>query len=141
MDKVLNALEQAAAGNDPDAIEEAIYQAYENGLVPEFADVFVRLLAIDWHFRHEDVVRAIQQLKPPHAVDLLYETANKQYEYLGYDEFFGLARKCTWALADIGTAEAYGRLQQLARSDNPLIAGYAQKRLDNWEEEASRKGI
>jgi hypothetical protein len=59
---------------------------------------------------------------------------------LHYDEFFNVARKCTWALADIGTPEAHAKLQLLAKNENPMIAQYAQKRLDGWEREMSRKG-
>ncbi len=61
------------------------------------------------------------------------------HEYLAYDQFFGLARKCTWALADIGTPEARARLVQLAGSENPLLASYAKKRLDRWDDERNRK--
>jgi hypothetical protein len=57
-----------------------------------------------------------------------------------YDECFGLARKCTWALADIGTPEAHARLEILAKHSNPQIAAYAQKRLDEWDDERPRNG-
>jgi hypothetical protein len=50
----------------------------------------------------------------------------------GEVEELALVRKCTWALADIGTPEAKARLQDLAKSLNAQIAGYAQKRLDRW---------
>ena len=63
-------------------------------------------------------------------MDILYSTAMRNFDYLDYDEDFGLARKCTWALADIGTPDAWQKLQNLARSQNEIIAGYAQKRLD-----------
>ncbi len=91
------------------------------------------------HFRHEDIVNALQDIKDPRAVEELAEAALVSHEYLAYDEFFGLARKCTWALADIGTPEAKTKLVQLAASENPLIAGYAKKRLDRWDDERKRK--
>jgi hypothetical protein len=93
-----------------------------------------------WHTRHEDIARALQRLRDPRTVDALFSAALSRHDYLAYDEFFGLARKCTWALADIGTIEAKRRLEQLAGSENPMIAGYARKRLGRWEEEMDRKG-
>jgi len=65
--------------------------------------------------------------------------ARVRHEYLDYDEFFGLARKCAWAFADIGTPEAKAKLEQLASSENSLVAGYAKKRLDRWDDEKPRK--
>ena len=67
------------------------------------------------------------------------EAAVVTHQYLDYDEFFGLARKCTWALADIGTPEANTALQELSQVDNQTIADYAQERLDKWEQELYRK--
>jgi HEAT repeat protein len=60
-------------------------------------------------------------------------------EYLQYDENFALARKCTWALTDIGTDAAMAKLQELAGSSNPKIRSYARKRLENWQGEIHRK--
>jgi len=51
-----------------------------------------------------------------------------------------LARKCTWALADIGTPSARSLLETLATNDNEIIAHYAQKRLEQWNS-VNRKGM
>jgi hypothetical protein len=93
-----------------------------------------------WHFSHEDVVHALQRLRSPEAVGLLERTAFSVHKYQDYDETFGLARKCTWAPADIGTPEARLALARLANCNNSFIAVYAKKRLDQWERELHRKG-
>jgi hypothetical protein len=97
------------------------------------------LAEASWHTRHEDIVQSIQRLRCPEAVPALERTAHALYEYLNYDEFFGLARKCTWALADIGTREAYAALERLAKSSNSQIARHAKKRLEHWRDELVRK--
>ena len=81
----------------------------------------------------------LQHLKDPRAIDALFSAATVSHDYLSYDEFFGLARKCTWALADIGTPEARARLEALAAHEVPQIAEYAKERIDNWEDELDRK--
>ena len=140
MNENLRKLFNAIEAKDAEQVEIALGKCFESGLSREFVPALVELLGKSWHYRHEDIVSVLQGLKDPRAVDALYEEAHSEYEYLNYDDCFGLARKCTWALADIGTPEAKAKLHQLAQEDNQFVAEYAQKRLNNWEEEKSRKG-
>jgi HEAT repeat protein len=138
-DQILRRLEHACATQDAGAAETALDEAFRRGLSPAFVPVLIALLGSPWHQRHEDIVRALQELRDPRAVDALYRAALVEYEYREYDEFRGLARRCTWALADIGTAEAFSRLQALASSRDELVAGYARKRIERWQDELGRK--
>lgn len=104
------------------------------------ASILIRLAEAPWHQRHEDVVFALQGLRSPEAVNALERTAFSKHEYLAYDNSHALARKCTWALADIGTPEAHQALTRIASCSDETIAGYARKRLDNWQLELPRKG-
>ena len=140
MEANLSELWSAIEARDAERVEFALYDCYKSGLTPEHVPALMGLLGQAWHYRHEDVVHALQELKDQRAVDALFEEAHATYEYLAYDEFYGLARKCTWALADIGTPEAKAKLEALAREDNKVVAGYARKRLDQWENELDRKG-
>ena len=139
MEAKLRELWGAIEAKDAERVEFALYGLFGSNLTPEYVPALVELLGKPWHQRHEDVVGALQELRDPRAVDALYEEAHATYEYLSYDEFFGLARKCTWALADIGTPEAKTKLEALAQEGNELVAGYAQKRLNQWENELHRK--
>lgn len=139
-DKIICRLDNALQLRDADEVERAIEDAYKSGLSVELVLPLLALLPETFHSRHEDIVGALQQLQDPRAVDAIYEAALVQHDYLDYDENFGLARKCSWALADIGTTRARFRLQMLAQNSNLLIAAYAQKRLDNWNRELDRKG-
>lgn len=138
---VLRDLTLACASRDADRVELALVDAYRVGVTAKFVPTLIELLQTPWHTRHEDVVQLLQQLKDPRAVVPLELAAQSSHDYLSFDEHFGLARKCTWALADIGTEEAKGALSRLAGSDNQLIREYASRRLDRWALEADRKGI
>ena len=140
MEANLRDLHSVIRAKDGERVELALNECFRAGFTREHVPALVGLLGQPWHTRHEDVVSALQQLKDARAVDALYEEALASYEYLEYDEFYGLARKCTWALADIGTPEAKAKLEALAREDNELIAGYARKRLNQWDAELHRKG-
>jgi hypothetical protein len=62
-----------------------------------------------------------------------------KHDHLAYDDRHALARKCTWALADIGTPAARAHLEGIAHRGDPELAVYAQERLANWESELDRK--
>ena len=132
-------LQDAFQSKDRDEVEAALVHAWSAGLHVSMGDALIRLAEAPWHTRHEDVVRGMQQLRYGPAVPALELMAHAAFDYLAYDNFFGLARKCTWALADIGTPEALSALERLSQSGNPLIAGYARKRIDRWQDELARK--
>lgn len=140
MDDILQILRDGIETKDAELVDTALDKYFMSGLSGEIVSELAELLGEPWHHRHEDIVSILQGLKDPRAVDALYKEAHSEYEYLNYDDCFGLARKCTWALADIGTSEAKAKLQQLAQENNQIVAEYAQKRLNSWEEEKSRKG-
>jgi hypothetical protein len=134
-------LEAAVRLQNGDLAETAVFQAFSSGLHAVHSQLLIILAEAPWHSRHEDVVRALQQLHSPAAVDALERTAYAVHNYLAYDDGFALARKCTWAPADIGTPEAQQALTRLASGDNAVIASYAQKRLTNWQNELRRKEL
>jgi hypothetical protein len=133
-------LEEAYRQQNADDLEAALTIGSTFGFSAEHVSLLCHLLFANWHQRHEDIVGALQDLKASEAVDALYRAALEKHEYLAYDQFFGLARKCTWALADIGTSDALAKLRLLAGNENPVIASYAQKRIDRWNRELLRKG-
>lgn len=138
--RVRDSLEAAIRDRDSNLVEATLFEAFTIGLHPVHTTALIVLADADWHLRQEDVVGALQDLRSPSAVDVLERCAFSVHEHLAYDDNFGLARKCTWAIADIGTNEAREALRRIANCDNSTIAGYAKKRLDNWEKELHRKG-
>lgn len=141
MDENLQHLLKAIKAKDEEQVGELLGEYYRSDYSDEYVPALVELLGEKWHCFHEDVVRTLQNLKDSRAVDALYEEAHSEYDYLDYDDCYGLARKCTWALADIGTPEAKVKLQLLAAERNQIVAKYAQKRLNQWEKEQYRKGF
>jgi hypothetical protein len=128
-DPALTALITSAQSGYADAVEHAVRDVYAVGLKPSHVEPLIELLRLDWHTRHEDIVGLLQRAKDDRASDVLLETATRKFDYLDYDESEGLARKCTWALADTGSALAFDHLRTLATNQNGLIANYAKKRL------------
>ncbi|MDB4931786.1 MAG: hypothetical protein JWM10_4270 [Myxococcaceae bacterium] len=74
-----------------------------------------------------------------HAVTALERVALASRAHLAHDNSAALARKCTWALADIGTADAYAALERLSHAKKRRIRVYAWRRITEWAREMSRK--
>ena len=139
----MNAIHQLQAAidkKDGNAVEDALLLCYDKEGGADYVGLLVNLLLADWHMRHEDVALELQRLRSPLAVSALRVTATRKFQYLEYNDSHALARKCTWALADIGTMEAKSKLIEIAACEDPEVAGYAHKRLENWESELGRKG-
>lgn len=132
-------LQVAFERQDSRAVEVALINAFHNGLSADLVPVLVELCRARWHMSHEDVVSALQKVGDVTSVDAIEEAAYVDLSYLDYDEHFGLARKATWALADIGGPIAKEALNRIAASQNPVKAAYARKRLQNWDIELERK--
>lgn len=98
-----------------------------------------QLLMLDWHHCHDQIVSSYQWMSNPITVEILFQTAlNDKIDRLDYKP---IARKCTWALADIGTVESKQKLEQLARCGDSQIEEFSKKRLMNWGKEKYRKGL
>lgn len=96
------------------------------------------LFRLDWHSVHDNLATGFQKRSHPQTAKFLYQQIvnNKIPEF----DYKPISRKCIWALADIGTPESKNYLNELALSSDEVIKGYANKRLQNWEEEMKRKG-
>ena len=139
--RVMSLMRRAIEEKDTEGVGHAVSEAVRIDLPSEVAPGLVELLGLPWHRQHKEVVRVLQLMKHPDAVDALREASLSDYAYRNYDGSYGIGRRCTWALADTGTLAAKEALQSLAQSNNQMIAGYAQQRLDNWENESNRKGL
>ena len=105
----------------------------------EYIDYLNLILTQSWHNSHETIASYLQQIKSPASITALLEAAQMKFKYLEYDNSEALARKCIWALADIGTDKSKAALENLSGFNESTIAGYAKKRIDNWESELNRK--
>ncbi|TAK19468.1 MAG: hypothetical protein EPO40_33150 [Myxococcaceae bacterium] len=132
-------MRHALQSRDPVEVECALLLANIGGISEHDVPTLCEILITPWHTRHEDVAGHLQRLRDPRSIDALSRAAVVKHAYLDYDDSHALARKCTWALADIGTREARSRLEALSCNSDAELAAYAQKRLNAWEEERPRK--
>ena len=136
---VLYMLEQSYIEYDASLLEIAINVlfTFKKDLTGDFIkiiSVLNCLILCDWHKEHENIAMLLQHFKSPTSVDMLYETALKEYSYLNYDESYALAVKCIWGLGDIRTDKAVDKLELLAESSNEVISKNAKKQIKRIHE-------
>ncbi len=134
-------LEGAITLEDAELVEDLLLMGEKCGILqPSLAPVLAKLLLQPWHYHHEDLARMLQRFRDPNTVDALAAAARTKPAYLAaVDDAHALARKCIWALSDIGTAAALGELCRLAAHEDEEVAGYAWRRIERWELERGRK--
>ncbi len=97
-----------------------------------------KMFKYQWHHLHDILATHFQNRRHPSTAKFLFESVLSQK--IPEFEYKPVSRKCIWALADIGTEEAKDYLKQIANSEEETLVGFAKKRLDNWEQEKTRKG-
>jgi HEAT repeat protein len=140
-DPALALLRNAVARQDGGDLARALpLVAPQHTQSDDLAPVLAQALEEPWHELHEDIARTLQLCRDPRTVPALARGARTKHPYLAHDDSHAFARKCIWALADVGTPEAHAHLQELAQEADPEVAGYARRRLTRWNEERERKG-
>lgn len=65
-------LRDAVMRQSAEDVEMALIVCAIFGVTASSLDVLVHLCSADWHYQHENVVSALDQLRQPAAVDALY---------------------------------------------------------------------
>lgn len=137
---VLDGLQEAIAAKDRVALEFAVAEVDPDDVDSDpIVPILCGLLAESWHFEHERLAQTLQRIRDPRASRALAAAATLKFDHMAADDSYPFARKCTWALADIGTDEARAYLVCLAMNSDAMIAGFARRRLDEWQAESNRK--
>jgi len=85
------------------------------------------------HYQHENIALILEWKHSPKLINCTYELAIAKFDYMKEDEFFNIARKCTYALGYTNTPKAKEKLELLAKNENELIREYAIKQLNRHD--------
>lgn len=125
-------LKDAATLKDPDEVEYALMLGFSFGFGRKVIPLLNSLLSQDWHYKHEDIARLLQQFRDPSSVDVLYEVVAKDLAQPG-DDSYPLAVKCIWALGEINTIESREYLKRLTSSTKTVIRENAKRQLARFD--------
>lgn len=107
----------------------ALVVGFTFGFAPEYMGILRRLIDVDWHSSHEDVVSALQTWPLADNVEALFRATQWIPTALEYDDNRALAVKAIWALGKIPGPEAEMKLEALARSDDAILRANAANQL------------
>jgi hypothetical protein len=123
-------LEDAYRAQNAEDLQCALIIGFTFGFAPDHQDILRRLVDVDWHYSHEDIVEALDGLRTPDAVDALYRATQRIPKSLEYDDSRALAVKAIWALGKIPGPEAETKLETLARSGDAILQRTAGEQLE-----------
>lgn len=102
-----------------------------------FTLIFNILILEDWHYKHEDIARFLQQIKSETSVIPLSKAIFSLPKYLlkygELNEYYPFEIKCIWALYSIGNKQAIEIIKTLTNHSNKIIAECAQERIAAFE--------
>jgi hypothetical protein len=124
-------LEAAYRERNADDLDCALLIGFTFQFSYEQSDMLRRLAEADWHFFHEDIIRALDKLRlhDQMTVDTFYKATQFIPGYLDYDEARVLAVKAIWGLGNMATEAANDKLRILAESGEPILSDEAVKQL------------
>jgi hypothetical protein len=123
-------LRTAIENRDPDGVAYAVAAGFSLGYDERHLDPLLILARADWHFRHEDVINALDKLRDPRALDVLFEATQEIPAYLEWDEDRALAGKAIYAIYHIPGPRSRLLLEQLLRDQDRDVRSTARRVLD-----------
>ena len=123
-------LGDAYTAQNAEDLQCALIVGFAFGFATAHKDILHRLVDVDWHNSHEDVVEAFDRLRTPDAVEALFRATQWIPKSLEYDDSRALAVKAIWAIGKIPGTEAETKLETLARSDDAILRKTAVEQLE-----------
>ncbi len=123
-------LDEAYRARSADDLNCALTIGFTFGFAPADKDILCRLIDVDWHYSHEDVVSALKTWPTPDTVEALFRATQWIPKSLNYDDNRALAVKAIWALGKIPGPEAETKLEALTRSDDAILRKTAAEQLE-----------
>ncbi|SRR6266446_3086090 len=134
-------LEQAVSDRSAKDLQAALLIGFKFGFGFEHNHLLCCLIDANWHFKHEDVVLALEEIKrnDSETVSALFRATQIIPDYLAYDETRALAVKALYALGSIDDPEADEALMRVAQSDNELLRAEAASQIA-WRQKRKSQG-
>ena len=122
---------RTSAGNlNGDEVEALLMLAGHLHEMEDGVTVLNTLLPLRNHTSHEDIVRSLQAAAAPSSVPPLISIIESGQSFAPWDDGTALVRKCFWALAAIGTENAWRAIERYSSSGDSKITQAANEQLE-----------
>jgi len=118
-----NFLLEIIKSKNPEDLQNALTIMWLLRKEKEQNDILNELIIQNWHTRHEDIIHELQKQKNPKSIPYIKEAMQSKYDYLvsfgtGIRQFIS---QCGHALSSIGTKEAIKVIEDLSKSNDPIM--------------------
>lgn len=134
-------LREALHSRIAEDVEWALIVGFTFGFTCETLDSLLELAPSPWHYKHEDVVTALECLNTPKAIEALYLATQWVPDYLDFDDSRALAVKAIWALGHINSPMAEAALNKLKSNSNSILAQAALNQLQRRKSSVGTKDL
>lgn len=135
-EQVRRSLVEATASKDGDAVEAALTLGFLFAMPENIVDLVHGIILEQWHSRHEDMIRILQDAADPRSVEVLRQALQLKPKlgYLDFDDYGSYYKKCLWALQSIGDEDATDVIRACAESQDDALRSQALYRLKRQQE-------
>ena len=122
-------LGDALISQESDEVELALLAGFNLGFSEAHINLLASLAQAEWHFSHEDIVSALNEICSSGCVNALHSLARQVPKYLEFDDARALGTKAVWALYKVGDSTAKQALQAIAEDQDDLVGKLAYEKL------------
>lgn len=126
--EIIESLEQALINHDDEKVDFYLIAAGCDGLTKEYSKVLCLLLLETWHFKHEEILVALEEIRDPETIQPIVKSLELKLNYYTGND---IPRKAIWALGAIDTPESINEIKKLTISINVFTRGEAVFFVDN----------
>jgi hypothetical protein len=134
-DFVTKSLSHPIESADGNIVESGLYFLMRLGKPDEIPEILCKLILSENHFRHEDIIRIMQDLGDELFIPYIKDAIKlkQKLNYLDHDDYGAFYKQGLWALTSIGTEQAKDAIASFVESDIPELRNAAIYRLEKFE--------
>lgn len=116
-------IRKAIQDKNQEELDSAIDDILDKTDCSNYVDILNELLLVPFHYKHQYIARAIQDLKTPSSVPYIRKILESEFKGIPYNgsDSYGMAKWFSWALYEIGTKEAIDLMKEFANSTDEGI--------------------
>lgn len=137
-DEIELKVKEAIKKGNLEELDDAVSELIQSENISNYVDLLNDLLLVPFHYQHQYIAKAIQNLKTPSSVQFIGKVLESKFKDIRYNgsDSYSIAKWFSWALSEIGTKEAIDLMREHANSTDEGIRyemNYRLNKLDSAE--------
>ena len=132
MTELESKIKKAVKEKNVKELDSAILELWSSKKYFEYVDILNELLLVPFHYHHQEITRALQDIRSPSSIPFIRKILETNFDYLEYSgsDSDSIAKWFSWALFSIGTNEAIELMKEYANSTDKGIRDEMNYRLN-----------